>query len=67
MKQKSTNMLNRINEETNKYEYPNRINEETNKYEYAQSNKRGRLYVFALHLLDNHSIENTYDLLCLSF
>jgi len=51
-------MLNRINEETNKYEYAqsnkrgnkqvrnaNQINEETNKYEYALSNKRGNKQV----------------------
>jgi len=38
-------MLNRINEETNKYEYANQINEETNKYEYALSNKRGNKLV----------------------
>ena len=38
-------MLNRINEETNKYEYANQINEEINKYEYAQPNKRGNKQV----------------------
>jgi len=39
------NMRNRINEETNKYEYANQINEEINMYEYAQSNKRGNKQV----------------------
>ena len=36
---------NQLNEEINKYEYANQINEETNKYEYAQSNKRGNKLV----------------------